>query len=167
MDLLVAELKTTYPQFSFCAGKSFSWSPASQEIRFKSDAQDAAGCWALLHELSHGLLNHQTYRTDLDLLLMEVAAWEQATEIAPLHHQTIDADHVQDCLDTYRDWLNQRSTCPTCGTNGLQQNSRQYQCINCTSTWEVSPSRFCRPYRQLNRGQNKPSPEAMPQATFQ
>jgi hypothetical protein len=60
----------------------------------------------------------------------------------------IDEEHIQNCLDTYRDWLHKRSTCPRCDSHGLQ-TSEQYKCYNCRAVWRVGNERFCRAYRSL------------------
>jgi hypothetical protein len=124
--------------------------------------QDQQAQWALLHETGHALLEHQSYKGDFELLRLEVAAWERAREVAAtISHDfspdstpdagmdvTIDEDHIQDCLDTYRDWLYKRSICPTCTTKCLQQDDFvHYRCFNCHTTWRVSSNRFCRAYR--------------------
>jgi predicted RNA-binding Zn-ribbon protein involved in translation (DUF1610 family) len=59
----------------------------------------------------------------------------------------LNPDHIQDCLDTYRDWLHRRSRCPTCGMHVLQDKSNSYKCFNCGTSWQVSGRRFARPYR--------------------
>jgi hypothetical protein len=58
-------------------------------------------------------------------------------------------DHVQNCLDTYRDWLHRRSSCPQCGAHVLQRDVSTYQCFNCQTRWHVSSGRFVRPYRKM------------------
>jgi hypothetical protein len=89
---------------------------------------------------------------------MEVAAWEYAKELAKRYGVSIDEDHVQDCLDSYRDWLYKRSICPACGTKSIQQDQElQYQCFNCRSMWGVAASRFCRPYRQFKTTKKSPA----------
>jgi hypothetical protein len=120
--------------------------------------------WALLHEAAHVLLGHTNYRLDVDLLLLEVAAWGKAKELAGELGVSIDENHIQDSLDTYRDWLHQRSACPRCSTVSLQVSSREYRCHNCLASWHVSTSRFCRPYR-LGTKPSKKSPEVS-RATF-
>jgi len=149
MEPLLATLIATYPQLSFVPGRTFCWSPKKREIQYNPKVSDSAAVYALLHEVSHALLNHKNYTADFELLHMEVAAWEEAKRIAPVYNISIDEDHIQDCLDSYRDWLYQRSVCPTCSTKSLQQDGKSlYRCHNCHATWQVANSRFCRPYRQ-------------------
>lgn len=148
MGTLLSELTHTYPTLSFKKGKSFYWSPREQ-IVYHSEIANETDTWTLLHEASHGLLQHTNYRSDFELLQLELAAWERAKELANTHGITIDNDHIEDCLDTYRDWLHRRSLCPTCNVKSLQTSSESYGCMNCGTTWRVSNSRLCRPYRKL------------------
>jgi hypothetical protein len=76
-----------------------------------------------------------------------MSAWKEAQNIAKKYGQEVDESHIQDCLDSYREWLHVRSTCPNCANHSLQQNSGDYGCFNCGATWRVSPSRFNRCYR--------------------
>ncbi|HSH55547.1 MAG TPA: hypothetical protein VK983_01825 [Candidatus Limnocylindrales bacterium] len=150
MHTLVEILAKDYPQLTFVAGTSFYWCPETSEVFYDAfkEYQDASA-WSLLHETSHALLGHTCYKADLELLKLEVGAWEHAQQMAPKYAIKIDQDYVQDCLDTYRDWLYRRSLCPGCGTQCIQLDaSSYYRCFNCHTRWHVSPSRFCRPYRR-------------------
>jgi hypothetical protein len=148
MQQLIAKLHQTYPQLTFTAGKQFCWSPETSEIFYRAAAPGKTASWSLLHETGHALLEHQTYKADFELLRLEIAAWERARELADDLKITIDEDHIQDCLDTYRDWLYKRSICPTCSTKCLQQSDYvHYRCFNCHTVWKVSANRFCRAYR--------------------
>lgn len=148
MQTLVSQLKATFPDLRFRDDDQFCWSPETGEVVYDRTAKGAKANWALLHETSHALLNHRSYSSDFTLVTMEVAAWDYAQRLAKqLKLDSIDENHIQDCLDTYRDWLHKRCLCPQCGTRSLQKNSRQYNCYNCTANWSVTPSRFCRVYR--------------------
>ncbi len=156
MDALVSKLKYIIPDINFMIASSFSWSPATKTISYPSKVEDVTvGSWSLIHETGHAVLRHTSYQTDVELLLMEVAAWQEARKIAKKIDIVIDEDHIQNCLDTYRDWLHQRSTCPTCGVVSLQHTDGGYKCHNCSRTWRVTTSRFCRPYRMTKTGQTK------------
>jgi hypothetical protein len=147
------------PDISFASSDSFSWSPQQQTITYKeADLDKAEGIWSLLHETAHALLEHRIYKTDFELLMMEVAAWKHAKSLADSLGVTIDEDYLQDCLDTYRDWLHRRSTCPACGNVGLQHSSSEYRCHNCNGTWHVTAARFCRPYRKKQLTNKEKSP---------
>lgn len=148
MQKFIAKLKERFPDLSYRAGDQFCWSPETNEIIYKRDAEGESAVWSLLHETGHALLGHRSYKADYELLRLEVAAWEKAREIAESIGALIDEEHIQDCLDTYRDWLYKRSICPKCTAKCLQQSDYvHYRCFNCHTTWRVSSNRFCRAYR--------------------
>lgn len=150
MTELVAQLAEAHPQLRFIAAESFYWCPETAEVYYdKKHVHEVSGSWSLLHETSHALLEHDSYKADIELLHLEVAAWSHAVSTSQQYGFTIEDDYVQDCLDTYRDWLYRRSLCPGCGTQCLQADaSNHYRCFNCHTRWHVSPSRFCRAYRR-------------------
>lgn len=159
MDALLSQLKDLYPELTFTAGKGFVWSPETSEIFYGQNRKGDKARWALLHETGHALLGHKSYQADYELIRLEVAAWEKAKELATQVDLKINEDHIQDCLDTYRDWLYKRSICPECSTKSLQQDDyTHYRCFNCHTTWRVTPSRFCRAYR---RSKNVQQPVAV------
>lgn len=148
MQDLINKLTAKYPDLRFSAGQRFYWSPESGEIFYLRGAKGVKAAWSLLHETGHALLGHQNYQADYELLRLEVAAWERAKRIAKELDITIDEEHIQDCLDTYRDWLYKRSICPNCNTKCLQQGDFvHYRCFNCHTKWRVSSNRFNRSYR--------------------
>lgn len=147
MNELLQQLSVRYPRLSFQEGAHFSWSAAKQSITYTS-LDDADSSWDLLHELGHATLNHAAYTNDMELLKKEVMAWDKALELSQDFGITIDPDHIEDCLDSYRDWIFKRSTCPECRIQGIQKTPEQYLCMNCKHTWIVTKSRFCRPYRR-------------------
>ncbi len=153
MDALLAKLQTHFPALSFRPGMRFSWSPANRHVIYNETANkgDEAAIWALLHEVGHALLDHNRYSSDFELVSMELAAWKRAEKLAKEYGHNIDPGHIQDCLDTYRDWLYQRSTCPTCTSCSLQIDDHTYCCFNCGGTWRVSRSRLCRAYRRKQK----------------
>lgn len=166
--MLLETLKVRLPEVRFEPGEAFLWSPEQQLICYPEALMaESSGTWALLHETAHGMLQHASYETDFELLLLETAAWQQAKELALELEMEIDEDHIQDCLDTYRDWLHRRSTCPTCGVVGLQHTRNEYACHNCNSTWRVSNSRFCRAYRSKSQGAQKTPLGTKSQTVFQ
>lgn len=151
MKQLVPLLERDYPDVTFVAGTVFSWSPSQQSVYYISNSTETSAVWSLLHELGHALCQHKDFSSDLTLLKMEVEAWAKAKELASRYGHTIEEDHIQDCLDTYRDWLHQRSTCPTCASVSLQKDSSTYRCHNCNEQWQVAQNRHCRPYRMTTK----------------
>lgn len=144
----VARLSVDYPDFQFNPGREENWSARTNTITFKPDQPEQELYYGLLHELAHALLGHANYHGDFELIKLESQAWELAASIGKRYQIHINEEHVQNCLDTYRDWLHRRSTCPNCGMHVLQRDSSTYQCFNCQSIWQVSSGRFVRPYRK-------------------
>lgn len=148
MQDAIIKLSAKYPSLKFVQGKSFYWSPETSEIYYSDEKSEKEALWSLLHETGHALLKHVSYKADYELLSLELAAWEKAKQLATEMKIEISQDHIEDCLDTYRDWLHKRSICPSCSTKCLQQdNHKYYRCFNCHTKWAVSTSRFCRAYR--------------------
>lgn len=145
MEELLTRVSADYPDVAFVEGTHFSWHAQKKHVSYKRTG--AKSTWTLLHELGHALLGHADYTNDVELLQMEVAAWHKAKELAAHYGLSIDSDHIEDCLDTYRDWLHLRSTCPTCSSRSVQSTPRSYHCFNCQTDWNVTRSRLCRPYR--------------------
>lgn len=157
MEKILKQLRHDFPTIEFTLGESFCWSPQTRQVFYALD-ETPCGPWSILHETAHALLDHTKYSLDFELLKMEVAAWEHAKELAGKYNVCIDEDHIQDCLDSYRDWLYKRSICPACGTKSIQQDQElRYQCFNCHSAWNVAASRFCRPYRQFKTMKKSPA----------
>lgn len=157
MDKLLLKLQKLLPSsVLFIAARDFYWSPKNQTIYYNNQQEDLAGQWALIHEAAHALLGHKSYQTDAGLLMLEVAAWQKAQEMSKKIRINIDDQHIENCLNTYRDWLYARSTCPTCMLNSLQIDAHAYMCLNCSTRWSVSKSRFCRPYRMKDRQKKTP-----------
>jgi hypothetical protein len=148
MEALRTKLKAEFPGLHFTAGRQFCWSPETGEIFYEAKARGKQAVWSLLHETGHALLDHRSYQADFELLRLEIAAWERARQLAADLGTPIDEDHIQNSLDTYRDWLYKRSICPNCTTKCLQQSDFiHYRCFNCHTVWKVTANRFCRAYR--------------------
>ncbi len=136
------KLRHDYPKIRFVEADNFYWS-ASQRTVFFDPSATQWECF-LLHELAHGLLKHTQYEHDIQLLVLERDAWTYATqELAPLYDIVIPNEIAQSNLDTYRDWLHDRSTCPHCHATGIQSQTKHYKCLACHTTWRVNEARTC------------------------
>lgn len=144
----VDKIATDYPAFSFTVGQEDHWSPKTKTITYNPAEPEQKLKYGLLHELAHATLGHTNYTSDFELLKLESEAWELASKIGRKYSVNIDEEHIQNCLDTYRDWLHRRSACPTCGMHTVQSGSKNYHCFNCQTSWEVSSGRFVRAYRK-------------------
>lgn len=138
---LLPKLQKDYPQLVFAPGDRFVWSPDVHTVFY--DTTDPDNTSLLLHELAHGLLGHHAYSKDIELVAMEAEAWDKALELAPRYAVDITDEVVQDTLDSYREWLHARSTCPECEATGYQSGKKEYTCVACSHVWRVNEARIC------------------------
>lgn len=138
---VLSRLKNNYPQFSFKIGDDFLWSSSDNTIYYDNIAKNRS--LFLLHELSHALLGHTSYTHDIQLITMERQAWDYTIELASKYNVAISEDTVQSNLDSYRDWMHKRSTCPNCGATGVQTKKFTYLCSACNHNWQVNEARTC------------------------
>ena len=148
---LISKLKKDYPDFKFCKSNISHWSYTEKTIFYEDNIKHSD--WILLHEISHAILNHKNYTRDIELLSKERDAWNFAnTNLALKYEIQIDKDFIEDHIDTYRDWLHYKSSCPKCGLNGFEKNKGQYICPACGRKWKVNEARNCNIKRtQLNK----------------
>lgn len=140
---LLRNLRHDLPKVHFTKGEAFKWSPEAATISYHPD--DPHGAERLLHEVAHAQLGHSSYGRDIELIGIERDAWQHArTQLAERYGVTIAIDTIEDDLDTYRDWLHARSTCPQCSANGLQTAKREYTCVACRHIWRVNQAISCR-----------------------
>lgn len=140
INLLINQLKKDYPQFHFKESSRFLWSPSEKTVYYTGSTKQNS---FLLHELSHGLLDHVEYTRDVELIAMERAAWDKAIEIGRDYDVIVSDDTIESTLDSYRDWLHARSTCPNCQANGLQVKQKLYNCLACGHLWRINEARIC------------------------
>lgn len=129
------------PHLTFQKSEHFEWRHNTQTITYNPSLKHANAY--LLHEYGHALLGHCDYSHDVTLLEMERAAWDQAVSMSERYHVAIDFDLIESSLDTYRDWLHARSTCPKCQSTGVQMSKHVYQCLYCQTAWRVNEARNC------------------------
>lgn len=144
------KLRQAYPQFCFQEADFCLWRSSEQTIYYAKPS-NITDVWDIFHELGHALLQHSFYSHDVSLLRLEAEAWATAKSTAIKHEELISDDYVQESLDTYRQWLNERSSCPECSTTGVQTKKNTYSCYNCRCSWRVPLSRMCitRRYRTV------------------
>jgi len=125
---LLERLKTDFPEFTFREGRKFAFRPPKTIVLGPPEPFSEL---LTLHEVSHAVLKHKTFKIDVERLKMESDAWEKAKELANTYGVTIDEDLIQNELDTYRDWLHQKSRCPKCGLTRFQTPDGTYHCPKC------------------------------------
>lgn len=124
------KLAEDFPELRFRHGAKFAYRPPKTIILGPVEP-----FWQLLalHEVSHAILKHKDFRTSVERLKMEFAAWEHARKLAQRYGVEINEDFIQGELDTYRDWLHQKSRCPVCGLTRFQTPDARYHCPRCES----------------------------------
>jgi len=139
----------SFEQFEFEVGNFHVWLPLDKIVLYSPDNLDSnLGRFGLLHEISHGLLGHRFYTFDAQLLGMEQDAWEHALSLAPNYSVKPDHDHIDNCLFTYENWLEQRATCPDCDAFGLQRARNRFSCIECGAHWKTNDRKNARVQRR-------------------
>lgn len=138
---LLNQLRNDYPQIHFTRGDHFRWSSETKTLFYTNSESNQA---SLLHELAHAILEHKNYSRDIELIRCERDAWHFAQHTLAVTYDVIVTDEMaQNNLDTYRDWLHARSTCPACSATGIQNTINTYSCPACRHTWKVNEARNC------------------------
>lgn len=138
---LLKRLIRDYPAITFQLGASFKWSARNQVLLYHLDSKNATSL--LLHELAHAILGHDAYKLDIELVKIERLAWQYAKNtLAPRYEHVITDDDIEDALDSYRQWLHERSLCPDCHTSGLQTKNGTYRCLACRCHWRANDARL-------------------------
>ena len=138
---LANKLSADFPSYAFVPAGEFHWDPEERTVFYDESSLDAA---SLLHEVAHAVLGHAAYRRDIELIELERQAWEYAEKhLSAAYEVALSPAEIEDSLDSYRDWLHARSTCPHCGAAGLQVRDSEYKCLACATRWRVNDARAC------------------------
>ena len=121
-------VRNDHPEFLFRKGRKFAFRPPKTIVVGPSEPNDSL---LLLHELGHALCGHRDFTTDVLRIKMEREAWEKAHELAESYGILYDTGVVEEQLDTYRDWLDNKSRCPKCGLTRYQTSDQMYHCPRC------------------------------------
>lgn len=125
---LLQKLQEDFPKFRFISGSKFAFRPPKTIVIGPPEPFSEL---LALHEVSHAILKHKTFRMDVERLKMESEAWEKARELASGYDIEVNEDLIQDELDTYRDWLHGKSRCRSCGLTRYQTPDGTYHCPRC------------------------------------
>ena len=126
LDDLVARLARDFPEINFVLGERIKFRPPRTVV---VEAGGEPGL--LLHEVGHALSGRFGFRTEIERLRIEVEAWERARVLGERYGVDLDEDLVQDELDSYREWLHQKSRCPDCGLTRFQTPDGVWHCPKC------------------------------------
>lgn len=134
------EIIAAFSQYRFLPAGFFSYDAADDIINYDPvRVKTTTGKVSLLHEISHCKLGHFHYQTDLELLMMEVAAWHYTRVLASEQGIKLNEAYIQDCIDSYDTWIEKRGCCPLCDNFCIEQEqNNQYQCFVCNTRWQVS-----------------------------
>ena len=122
------QLIEDFPEFRFVLGTKFAFRPPKTVVIGPSEPFSQL---LTLHEVGHAVCRHKDFKMDVERLKMENQAWEGARKLALKYDIEIDEELVQNELDTYRDWLHQKSRCPVCGLTRFQTPDSRYHCPRC------------------------------------
>lgn len=125
-----ALLQQDYPEYRFIQGRKFTFRPPRTIV---IGSPEPYARLLTLHELGHALSGHHHFDTDIKRLKMELEAWEKARSLSAKYKLTFNENLMQRELDTYRDWLHQKSRCPDCGLTRFETPDGQYHCPRCDS----------------------------------
>ena len=117
-----------FPKFRFVLGVKFAFRPPRTVV---IGPQEPFSRLLVLHEVGHAVCKHKDFKMDVSRLKMENQAWEKARELALFYDIEVDENIIQGELDTYRDWLHQKSRCPNCGLTRFQTPDSRYHCPRC------------------------------------
>jgi hypothetical protein len=126
------------------------WSPLTKTIYYNSrKISSMSGKIGLLHEIGHGILAHRVYKYDMELLRMEMDAWDFVRQLAPKYKLDVDEEHIARCIASYDRWLSKRATCPDCNNFSLQKDRSSFGCFYCGSRWRVNERKDRRVMRTI------------------
>lgn len=122
------QLAADFSEFKFLMGRKFSFRPPRTVV---IGPLEPFSRLLVLHEIGHAICKHKDFRMDVVRLKMENQAWEEARKLAAKYQVEVDEEVIQGELDTYRDWLHQKSRCPVCGLTRFQTPDSKYHCPRC------------------------------------
>ncbi len=128
MDVtFLAKVKADYPFLRIIPGGRFVFRPPKTIVYDKNSFNSLL----FLHEVGHALSQRYDFKTEVERLRIEVMAWEKARELCRKYGVYIDEDLIETELDTYRDYLHQKSRCPRCGLTRFQTSDKIFHCPRC------------------------------------
>ena len=126
---LLKTLENDYPELKFRpGGKKFLFRPPKTIVL---GPDEPMADLLLLHELSHALLGHFSFTTDIARVKMESDAWAKTKELAAKYSVPVDDNFIETELDTYRDWLHTKSKCKKCGLTRFETPDGKWHCPFC------------------------------------
>lgn len=125
---LLEKLRADFPELCFKEGRKFAFRPPRIIVVGPEEPHDSL---LMLHELGHVLCGHCDFKMDAVRIKMEREAWEKARGLCKKYGVIYDEAVVENELDTYREWLDKKSRCPSCGLTRFQSPDGTYHCPRC------------------------------------
>lgn len=148
----INQVSKKYSLFQFKKSDAFYWAPEYSCINYiENSLFSKKGWFQLFHELGHAVCGHQTFSSGVQLLKIEAEAWHKAIELADSYGVVITSAYIQAALDSYRDWLHQRSLCPQCSVVSVETKPSHYHCFKCAQSWTVPVHQQTRSYRKRTK----------------
>lgn len=153
INSIVNQITSDCSDVRFSTGEDFYWRSEGSTV-YHPPILSTEDLLLLLHEIGHAKLGHTSYSSDVHLLDMEREAWQYAlSTLVPTYgvSQDVALEASEDALDSYREWLHRRSTCPSCHAIGLESTKSTYRCLACNQEWRVNEARSCqlRRYKKM------------------
>ena len=124
----LAAVKNRFPTVRFVSGRKFLFRPPKTIMIGPEEDGDEL---LLLHELGHFLSGHRNFGMNIERMMMEVEAWEKTRGLAAEFGIEINEEIIEGELDSYREWIAQKSRCPKCGLARYETPDGQYHCPRC------------------------------------
>ena len=128
-QLFLKKLISLYPNINFKTGKKFKYKPKKTIYYSLSETDNFP--LLILHELAHATLGHFSFKTDLERLKIESEAWEETKNLCQKFNLPFSENFAETELDTYREWLHQKSRCQNCGLIRFETPDGIYHCPRC------------------------------------
>ena len=126
--VLLDRLEEDFPEVKLRQGRKFLFRPPRTIVLGPAEKYDSL---LLLHEFGHYLCGHHDFDTDARRVRCECEAWEKARELCEQYGVEFNGEFVEAQLDSYRDYLDQKSRCPKCGLTRFQTPDGAYHCPFC------------------------------------
>lgn len=128
INSLLDKISNAYPNLSLKPGSRFLFRPPRTVFYNKDDKNFAL---LIMHEIGHAILGNSSFKTDIERLKIERNAWDEAKKLCKKFNIPFNKDLAEDELDSYRNWLHQKSLCKTCGLTRYQTIDGKYHCPKC------------------------------------
>ena len=129
IDPCYSSIISAFPDLHFRSGRKFAYHPPKTVVVGPPEPHSEL---LLLHEVSHAIMHHSTYQTDVERLRIESEAWDKARTLASSLNIPFLDDFAEENLDSYRNWLHSRSLCKSCGITRYQTPDGRYHCPKCS-----------------------------------